>query len=687
MSTNTIRINVDVDDRPVKSLKAELRETIQQLQASDLGSAQFDALNAKAALLKDKMSEVNEQVAVFATGSKYEQVGNSFGEITAGMASMDFDRVTQGAKLFAKTAGSITFKDAIGSVKQLGSAFVSIGKTILTNPLFLIVGIIALIVIAVVKLLDKMGVLKVIFDAIGKAIDFVIQKLKDFLDWIGLTTFAAEDAAKRQVEAQEKIIEAHEKKAIKVADAYDHEIKMANIAGEDTTRLEKQKQIALIETSKQQVHALRLQAIAMMKTGEDNKEKLKEVADQIVATRGLIHEAQQELKVINAQESADLKKSQSEKQSANESDAKNAQQRIKDAQAKADEYAKNRLAATRSIRDAELSLMAEGVEKELAISQEKTNRLIADTKTSKSLIQAEKDTLIKSFAEQEIMNQKAINDKFIESEKAKQKELNDIFVAEQVAKIELEDATFDAMEQLRMTEHEKKVAQIVAESEELLALKGLTAEDELLIAKDTAEKIKALDEKQKEENEERDKKELDRKIKQGETMADVTKSGLQGVSDLVSAFAGKSLGAQKKAFETQKKLNIAMATIDTIKGAVSAFTGMTSQIPGPVGIALGVVAAAGVAASGVANIKKITSTTFNGGGSVGGGGASAGGGMSTPSMGSNQTAPTPQMNLNGGVTQNAGGSKVREKVVVVDYYDIQNKGKDLSNMQQKVTLA
>jgi hypothetical protein len=101
-----------------------------------------------------------------------------------------------------------------------------------------------------------------------------------------------------------------------------------------------------------------------------------------------------------------------------------------------------------------------------------------------------------------------------------------------------------------------------------------------------------------------------------DAFADATKSGLQGAADLVQAFAGKSVAAQKRAFETTKKLNIAMAVIDTIKGAVSAFTGMTSTIPGPVGIALGAIAAAGVVASGVANVKKIKDTKFEGGGSA-----------------------------------------------------------------------
>jgi spore maturation protein SpmA len=68
----------------------------------------------------------------------------------------------------------------------MGSAFVSIGKTILTNPLFLIVAIVGAIIAAVVGLLDELGILKIIFKAVGDAIGFVIQMFKDLLDWMGL---------------------------------------------------------------------------------------------------------------------------------------------------------------------------------------------------------------------------------------------------------------------------------------------------------------------------------------------------------------------------------------------------------------------------------------------------------------------------------------------------------------------
>ena len=90
-------------------------------------------------------------------------------------------------------------------------------------------------------------------------------------------------------------------------------------------------------------------------------------------------------------------------------------------------------------------------------------------------------------------------------------------------------------------------------------------------------------------------KEIDKAAMQSKLeIAGQVANGLNTLSELV----GKKTAAGKA-------LAVAAATIDTIKGGISAFTGMTAQIPGPVGIALGVVAAAGVVASGYASIKKI----------------------------------------------------------------------------------
>jgi hypothetical protein len=687
MADNTIKINVEVDDRPVKSLKAELRETIQQLQQTELGTEAFDKLNQKAAALKDRMAEVNEQVAVFATGSKYEQVSNSLGEIGAGLRDMDFDRVTNGAKLFAQTSKSITFKDAIGSLKQMGSAFVSIGKTILTNPLFLIVAVVGAIIGAIIALLDELGILKTIFKAVGDAIGWVIQQLKDFLDWIGLTSYAAEDAAAKQAEAQEKIAQSHADKRAKVTDAYDHEIRLAQIAGENTVEMERQKQYAIIETSREEIAALRLKMESLKIAGTLTKEKSDEIRAAITELKTGIREASQEIQVINATEVAD-NKAANEKKAADNKAASDKRKADRE-QEKAD-----RLAASRMIQDAELDLMKEGIEKERKEQNLKYERLIQDTLANKKLEQDEKDKLEIALKEQQHNALKAIDQKYLdetnealrvanETKATKQKEYDE---KEKAAKVEL-NAIKNA------TDLSAQIALLDAQREEELKNVELTESEKALIE----EKYRTL-------KSEKEKELSDAAVKAAEEEALKKATIQQQYTDSVVALSegifavSNSLGKQdekskeeraKRQFNIQKAMNLAMAVIDGHKAITASLAQAPlaiGAVPSPVGIASLTFAIATTAA----NIAKIASAKY-GGGASGGGGATApsgGGGGAMPSMGGMQQGPqTPQMNLNNSQAQTAQSNSKRDKVMVVDYHDIQNKGNELQMMNNKVTLA
>jgi len=237
-------------------------------------------------------------------------------------------------------------------------------------------------------------------------------------------------------------------------------------------------------------------------------------------------------------------------------------------------------------------------------------------------------------------------------------------------RISKEDAQYQLERSLNETQQEQEIQDLVTSYDEKFLIAEGNAELEKQLQEQLNADIDAINVKYREKKEADDKaaaeKELARKKQLAASSLEATRSGLQGISDIIGAFAGKSKAQQKKAFEAQKKLNIAMATIDTIKGAVSAFTGMTATIPGPVGLALGAVAAAGVVASGVANVKKISSTQFDAGGSpsasTSGGGTSGSGAPNLP-----QSQPA-QFNLvgNSGTNQLYGleGSKPIKAYVV-----------------------
>jgi hypothetical protein len=587
MATKNIDVKINVDSNPVKSLKQELRETVQQLQNMESGTKEFEKMTIKAAELKDKIADTNEQIAVFASGSKYEQASNGLGQVGDALRNLDFGKAQERAASFATVAKSISFGDAIKSVKDLGSTFLTVGKALLTNPLFLIAAVVTLIVVGIVKLLDKLGILKKIFDAVGKAVDYVVQALKDFLDWIGLTTFAAEDAAERQSKAQEKVAKAYEDKRNKLVTAYDQEIALAQIAGESTFKLERNKQQAIIETSRQQYKALEAQRDAAKAAGILTAEQSKAINESMTALRLGIEGASRQIELINAKEVQDNKKKNTDIEKANQDSYK---KRIEDLK----KYEADRLAAQRLIQDLELELMEEGVVKDLEANKIKYARLIADTISNEKLLAAEKDRVIFDLRQISLKNELDIERKFQEEQ---------ALLAQQIT---------DA----RIAEEERKKNAVIAATEQMAAATQEAAQKEIEAAKEAAAVKQQIQEQY-----------TGSVIALTETVFAIT-NGL-GKQDEASKEA-----RAKRQFQVQKALNLSLAIIDGVK-AVQASIAQSPIAIGPIPNPAGIASLAFAVATSVANVAKIASAKYGGGGS----------GASKPSIPA--TAPQPQAQTQG----------------------------------------
>jgi hypothetical protein len=201
----------------IGAMKAELRE-LKGAIADATDPAAIVALSQRAGELKDKIGDANAAVNVFASGSKFEQVSNGLGGIKDSLMSLDFEEANEKAKVFAGALGKInpadlskSFKGLMGTISTVGGAFVKLGMTILANPIFLLVAVITVIVVAIGIFLKKIGVLDAVLKAIMAPIMAVIQGFKDLTDWLGLTDNAAEEnsaAIKESADQNIKSIEA-----------------------------------------------------------------------------------------------------------------------------------------------------------------------------------------------------------------------------------------------------------------------------------------------------------------------------------------------------------------------------------------------------------------------------------------------------------------------------------------------
>lgn len=296
----------------VQSLKAELR-SLKAALAEATDPAQMDALAQRAGDVADRIKDANDQVNVFASGSKFEQISNSFGGIKDSLMSLDFEEASGKAQTFAKTLGNLNAADISKSMKGLtstittmGGAFVKLGMQILANPIFLLAAVIIGIVVAIGVWLNKIGLLKKAIDIVMYPLNLLIDAFKSLTDWLGLTSYAAEENARTMEKANEKAFKSSEKRTAQISDQYDLEIARAKAAGEDTTKLEMEKSKSITDAAKTRLKSARDEYNQIKNlTDKDSVERRKKLAERIAAENKLIKDGSKERQLMLIQEQAD----------------------------------------------------------------------------------------------------------------------------------------------------------------------------------------------------------------------------------------------------------------------------------------------------------------------------------------------------------------------------------------------
>ncbi|CAB4154063.1 hypothetical protein UFOVP630_5 [uncultured Caudovirales phage] len=215
-----LKIDAAVDSADAAKSLGQLKKSlleIQELQSQigDTSSAEFAKLSEASAKASEKLASTRDAIgdigdrARTMEGTAVERLTGSFGLLKESIMNLDFDKAKIGAEGLLNTftpvvdgklvTGLAGVKGAFGmlgdGVKSLGQTFMTVGKALLTNPIFLLAAAIIAIVAVVILIMDKLGILKKIMDALGWAIGLVVKAFEALTDWLGLTTNAQEDAA------------------------------------------------------------------------------------------------------------------------------------------------------------------------------------------------------------------------------------------------------------------------------------------------------------------------------------------------------------------------------------------------------------------------------------------------------------------------------------------------------------
>jgi hypothetical protein len=397
---------------------------------------------------------------------------------------------------------------------------------------------------------------------------------------------------------------------------------------------------------------------AEFKKGAEAARLLQEVGD-----------AMRDLKVARAELNKNLAESKEllSDENATYAQKKKAIEEIRKGEA---EYTKDALEnARKRLRAAQLDRKASADERADAIADAKTEILNLETESAQILRSANKQQ--KQLNAQMAADQKAAQD----AELARQKAILDERSTYLKGTLEYEDSLLKASYKSRQIADENELkwisAKIKAKGDKDIEAANTRAATNLTIANSEKfsfdQRLAAVASREEMESQMVFKSEADRTkfkeenaaarmaIDKAETAAKMQMLNAIGTSlNTAADLAGKNTSAGKA-------LAIAATTIDTIQSGVSAFKGMVAAVPGPVGIGLGVVAAAGALASGIASVKKIVAVKVPGGG-----------GGSAPSVGSAPTAggsAVPNFNVvgNSGVNQLAGIMATKDQTPVKAY--------------------
>jgi hypothetical protein len=486
-----------------------------------------------------------------------------------------------------------------------------LGAQILMNPIFLLVAVITAIVVAVVLFMKKLGILDDVLKVLMAPLNLLIAGFKELTDWLGLTSFAAEENAEKMSEANKKVQESSKERATAQANMYANEIALAKANGEDTYKLEVEASRAKASEAQIRYNSAKTAFDAEMALGKNaDAEKIKELKKQIAEERTIIGNERTSRKILAINDA--------------KADAAAGAAAAKAAADKRKEYAANRLAAERSIIDQRIALIEDETTREFKELKIRFQRQEEDIKANDKLTDKEKAIKValnlKQMVQAEVEfreKQSKIWNEADAERKKKEKEIND-------KKKEDANERFVRLQELTLSESEFKIFQLEEEYEKEMKLAGdnaalkkaLTDKLELditQIEKDAAADRIAL-------KEEEEKKKRDAQLKTANDALDIAEDSVNSIQALGDiAFANKMKNvvkggkAEEDLAKKQFKFNKAMQLAGAIVDAGKAVTASLAYAPLAIGIApnpIGIANLAATVTTSAANIAKIASTQF-----------------------------------------------------------------------------
>jgi len=660
----------------VKSLNQQYTALKKQQEQFKPNTKEFKELTDQMVELKKQMKESADAVAQN-TQPAVEGLRGTFATMKEQVMNFNFEGLTESLKSFTANLGRVNVSSITGSLKAMLAAgvqgFKTLGNVIKQNPIFLVAGLLIGIISYWKEISDLVSGKSKMLESLNKQLDtlksqeqtltrqLALQRalgagggqiLKTELDILKNKQYQAEAAMKIAIleEDKAKFLEAQQAQLTAINDLEIRKIKVYQDtkalldkirAGKDDEYNKQLLQNEAFSVYKNQTEQIALQqhdinaqstdlALQMQRAQQAGNAAL--VEKLRLQREGLLNHVKdlqsQKDEIWNAGMAAKSEvKTEKELERIAASKAKQAERKSA-ADAAAKKLADDILAIEKSMLDVTRSLMPDKEREILLLEERQKQELATFTKAKKN------ETEIAELKKSHATELKIINDKYakaaqdiLDEQALKEKEAAAARLEEKKKEIADLQAVIDAADKGNIestaTQQERD---LIASQEYYLTLKeqakaaGL---DATALVEEQARKENEIKEKYRKE----DEANRMANIQAGFEMASL---GLDALMDLNQAAAKGDEASQRKAFERNKLMQKAQATIAMASGIVQQLAVPQDQLTG-----MNFAKAAAVAAAGIANIVKINQTQFGGGGSGGGNGnlnEPTGGGANAPAV-------------------------------------------------------
>jgi hypothetical protein len=656
----TVNNSTEQLEKSTKTLAQQYKALKKEQDQYDPGTEKFNQLSIKMGELKDRMNDAADAVKGN-TGPAIEGMSNSFGLMGEQLSNLDFEGLTQSINLFSGNLARVDTKALAGGLKAAFNAGIAGAKalaiTLWQNPIFLLVGILIAVISYWEELSDFVTGKSKMLENLKKQAETLKAQEQELTRQLALQKALGAGAAQllrteldmlknkqAQAETAMKIAYAEKDRAAfldaqqsQLQAINEYELRKIKIYTDGKALLDKiragkdeeyNKQLLQNEAFEQYRKTTEEYTVLQQVNNQRAKEVNNEIANAQRAGNKALEEKLKLEKLSLYNQNVNLQKDKDEIWNAGQL----AKEEVKtEKELKAIEERKAKAAERKSKAESDSKKLKEEI---LAIEQRMAE-------VQRASMDEQEQELFTMFERQKVEEQTFIKAKKSADELAQLRATHEAEFAaltakyDQIEQDKADEKLAKEKEQAQERLHEKQLElielqAIIDAADEANFQSGLSKQEQELMAQqdyyfqlktqaeaaglDTAALTEEQARKENEIKEKYRKEDQEKRMANIQANFDMASLALDALSSLNEAAAKGDEASQRKAFNRNKMIQKAQATIAMASGIVQQLAVPQDQLTG-----MNFVKAAAVAAAGVANIVKINQTQFNGSGAGAGG--------------------------------------------------------------------